>query len=535
MEGGEFPAGRAVAVTQAEFLAEAFFGARAGGVAGRVGRRSAAVDAAEDGVLRVEFVGEAESAHGHLAVDRRVGAAGRGVGHVEEFVTHARPQGQRAELDRVFDEERRREGLLEAGRSHRGLGARADHAVVDRVGRALVRAAGGVAVDAQAGHELMAYFAGLELLPHRALPAVGLVIARGVVGEERAVVAGDEVAAQDREGRGVREGFGDVGAEAGAGQAVELIPGAVELVVVQRALEAEGLVRFGDPLHVGAPVFGDVVVETARAVAAVRIRAEVGLGQARVGFIGFEVGLADLEFDALAERALRFPGQLDHRFGEGETAAAADAVDRAVTVAELGVQFDERADLPGFGHRRAAEPGLVEEVAVVAGREAREEALAAGRDGRREEVDDTTRGVRAVHHLARALEELDAGHASRLRSVIGVRRRVGRGRGQDAVLHQGDLGATRAVDAADRDVGEVAEAVFIAHEHPRGVGGDLLDVRVALGAELVAFDDGRGAREDEGIRGDTRHGQGGELAGLHGRRRGLGQGDLAGGEQEEQV
>ena len=95
----------------------------------------------------------------------------------------------------------------------------------------------------RSGDELMARFAGLELLPHRTLPAVGLVVARGVVGEERAVVAGDEVAAQDREGRGVREGFRDVGAERGASggrEAVELVPVAVELVEIQGALEAEG-------------------------------------------------------------------------------------------------------------------------------------------------------------------------------------------------------------------------------------------------------------------------------------------------------
>ena len=393
-------------------------------------------------------------------------------------------------------------------------------------------------MDAQAGDELMARFAGLELLPRRTLPAVGFVIARGVVGEERAVVAGDEVAAQDREGRGVREGFRDVGAERGASggrEAVELVPVAVELIEIQRAFEAEGLVRFGDPLEVGAPVFGHVVVEAARTIAAVGIRAEVGLGQARVGFIGLEVGLAHLEFDALAEGALRFPRQLDHRFGEGETAAAADTVDLSVAIAELGVEFDERADLAGLGHRRAAKPGLVEEVAVVAGREAREEALATGRDRGREEVDDATRGVRAIHHLARTLEELDARHASRLRRVIGVRRRVGRGRGQNAVFHQGDLGAARAVDAADRDIREVAEAVFVAHEHAGGVGGDLLDIRVALGAELIAFDDGRRSGEDEGVRCDARHGQGGELAGLDGRRRGLGQGHLTGGEQEEEI
>ena len=282
-------------------------------------------------------------------------------------------------------------------------------------------------------------------------------------------------------------------------------------------------------------MFGHVVVEAARTIAAVGIRAKVGLGQARVGFIGFEVGLADLEFDPLAQGAFRLPGQLDHRFGEGETAAAADAVDHAVAIAQLGVQFDERADLAGLGHRRAAEPGLIEEVAVVAGREAREEALATGRDRGREEVDDAARGVRTIHHLARALEELDAGHTSRLRRVVGVRRRVGRGRGQDAVFHQGDLGAARTIDAADRDVREIAEAVFVAHEHARGVGGDLLDVRVALGAKLFAFDDSGRAREDEGVRRDARHGQGGELAGLDGRRRGLGQGHLAGGEQEEEV
>jgi hypothetical protein len=60
------------------------------------------------------------------------------------------------------------------------------------------------------------------------------------------------------------------------------------------------------------------------------------------------------------------------------------------------VQLDERADLTGFGHRRAAEPGLVEEVAVAARGQAGEELLPAGRDRGGEEVDDATGGVRAV-------------------------------------------------------------------------------------------------------------------------------------------
>ena len=147
-------------------------------------------------------------------------------------------------------------------------------------------------------------------------------------------------------------------------------------------------------------MLGHVMVEAARAVAAVWIRAEVGLGQARVGFVGFEISLPDLEFEALAERALRLPGQFDHGLGEREAAAAADAIDRAVAVTELRMQFDDRADLAGLGHRRTAKPGLVEEVAVITHRQAREELLPAGRDRGGEEVDDAACGVRAIHHLA---------------------------------------------------------------------------------------------------------------------------------------
>ena len=199
------------------------------------------------------------------------------------------------------------------------------------------------------------------------------------------------------------------------------------------------------------------------------------------------------------------------------------------------MQFDDRADLAGFGHRRAAEPGVVEEAAEVAGRQAREEAPLLRGDRGGQEVDDAARGVGAVHHLARAFEEFDARHAARLRRVVGVRGRVGGRSGQDAVFHQGDLGAARTIDAADRDVGEVAEAVFVAHEHARSVGGDLLDIGVALGAELVAFDDGGRAREGEGVGGDARHREGGEFAGLEGRGSGLSDGHLAGGQEEYEV
>jgi len=149
--------------------------------------------------------------------------------------------------------------------------------------------------------------AGLQPLHGRALPAEGLVVARGVVGEERAVVAGDEVAAQDREGRGVGEGFGDVGAEARAAEAVELVPVAVEAIVVERAVQAQGLVGFRAPLEVGAPVLGDMMVEAARAVAAVGVRAQVGLAEAGVGFVGVEIGLPDLQFEAARRPRRRGP------------------------------------------------------------------------------------------------------------------------------------------------------------------------------------------------------------------------------------
>ena len=50
-----------------------------------------------------------------------------------------------------------------------------------------------------------------------------------------------------------------------------------------------------------------MVVEAARAVAAVGVRAQVGLAEAGVGFVGVEIGLPDLEFEALAQGAGRFP------------------------------------------------------------------------------------------------------------------------------------------------------------------------------------------------------------------------------------
>jgi hypothetical protein len=63
----------------------------------------------------------------------------------------------------------------------------------------------------------------------------------------------------------------------------------------------------------------------------------------------------------------------------------------------------------------------------------------------------------------------------------------------------------------------------------------LLDVGVALRAEFLALDDGSRARQDEGVRGDARHRQRRQLAGLDRRGSSLGQGHLAGGQEEYEV
>ena len=60
-------------------------------------------------------------------------------------------------------------------------------------------------------------------------------------------------------------------------------------------------------LEVGAPLGGRKVVELGRGVAAIGVGAEVGDGEAGIGFVGVELGVADFEFEALGEGGAGFP------------------------------------------------------------------------------------------------------------------------------------------------------------------------------------------------------------------------------------
>ena len=104
-------------------------------------------------------------------------------------------------------------------------------------------------------------------------------------------------------------------------------------------------------------------------------------------------------------------------------------------------------------------------------------------------------GLRAVFHLAGALEEFDASHPGGLRRVVGVGSRVGGWGGKNAVLHHRHLGAAVAVHAAQRDVRKISVAILVADINTGHARRNLCDVGVAALAEKLRVLIGGGARQ----------------------------------------
>ena len=128
------------------------------------------------------------------------------------------------------------------------------------------------------------------------------MVAESVTGENIA----ETRALKNGERGGVEQGFGDIGAEACAAKAVEFVPAALKGIEVNGGFDAERIRWFRDPFQVSAELLGGVVVELGACVTAVGIYAQVALGQAGVGFVRVEIGVAELELEALLEVGVRF-------------------------------------------------------------------------------------------------------------------------------------------------------------------------------------------------------------------------------------
>ena len=220
-----------------------------------------------------------------------------------------------------------------------------------------------VVMKAEANCEVVLEGSGLETIVHLVLPAIGFVVAIGVGGGDRSrtesLEQGDSVRSE--------HGLGH-GGDGGAGQLdrAELIPSAFEGVVIHRTLDAQRIGWFGDPLQVAAPLFRFKLIILARGVAAVWIVAQVGVGQAGVGFVRIEAGVSGFDFDALFEGGFRFPEQLEHRLDDAESAVLGGSVDVAEAVGGFAVKFQQIAETPGCGFLGVAIPRVLEQRVVAA-------------------------------------------------------------------------------------------------------------------------------------------------------------------------
>ena len=156
------------------------------------------------------------------------------------------------------------------------------------------------------------------------------------------------------------------------------------------------------------------------------------------------------------------------------------AIDVTEAFAFHGVEFEEVSESSGLGGLRIAVPCLVEKSLVGTVCRAGEEVFfAVGGDGSGKEIDGTAGGVRAVFHLGRTFQELDGGHPAGFGRVVSGGRRIGRGGGQNSVLHQRDFVRAGAINSPECDVGEISVAILIPHENGRNLGGDAGEVRLA--------------------------------------------------------
>ena len=226
-------------------------------------------------------------------------------------------------------------------------------------------------------------------------------------------------------------------------------------------------------------------------VSLVRIRVEIRIGNAEVGFVRVEIGAAEFQLEILVIGRVRLPRQLEHRLTTGESGFIVDSLQFLEPIGRPVIALHEVTDSPGFGFLFAAVVNVAHqfvEFAVVN--------LGVGGDllGDRggQIVDRATCGVWPVLHLARALDHLQAAHPLQGRAVVGRRGRVRRRGCKDAVLHDGHLRTAAHVDPPQADVREIAVPVLRPDVHPRHPAQRRVDVADGVDTKIVDVQIGGG-------------------------------------------
>ena len=497
---------RRVRVAEARFVIPAFL--RAGIGAARPRRRETARDARQQQQI-ADFVSGAKRGQPFIDIfgthARRTGRTG-GIaariieaGEVDPFITDARRQRQRADLDPVLDVESQRVRLRLAIGLHArgGLGHEVQRAAGLGVELVVLQAVFLVLMIADGEIEHMAQLAGLEG-PRKgdlhALAVVGAVVVAHAHRARRAVRT-----AQDGERSRISGGIVEHRIdriEAAIAVEIDILqlgPVALEIVPVsgyrQQRIVHEGQ-RAGEAILV---LLAQKVVPLAGGVAAIGIGGKVIVRQSQIGLVRVQLAITIGEFQPAIDRRTRCRMQrhlaaiilaLEAGIGIGEE------VDGLEAVAAQLIGLDERADIVGV------DPGIDMSGIIIARsilpHGARGNAVFGDRGGA--QVDRTADGARAVAHGRRALDHLDRFHPSDGGEIISGGRGIGRGRDQHAVFHQRNIAGAFHGRAAKADIGKQPEAVLFLQVHAGHLPQHAVGIGIVEQAQFLGIDQRRRAR-----------------------------------------
>ena len=289
--------------------------------------------------------------------------------------------------------------------------------------------------------------------------------------------------------------IGRIHQRAAPGQ-LEPVPG--EFVVIRRGGH-DDLVAQRHLVHgVVALVIVLHLVDQRQPVTAVGIATEIDVGEPQVGLIGVFRGVLRLEQHALA---LALPAQLGHVILYIETGVGAGAIDILEAVAAPLGRLQQGPELAAA----QAVAGQHIHLIVLSIGQVQLPGVALGYGGG-DQVDDATRGLRAVAQQWCPLEYLDGLHTQGGRKIVGLGVRVGCRGNQHPVLHQGDARRALRGGAANTDVGTQAVAVLF-HDIDAGHGFEqLVDIPGGLDHHLLVVDDRPRAGQGPGIVGGADNG-----------------------------
>ena len=298
---------------------------------------------------------------------------------IDALEAHTRGDDPPAQTDLVLGEEGQRlradhAVLLAAGQA--GAGQR--HLAIEHlVAVVLLEAVLLVTVPAQSELELVLGGAGGGAPAQHALAALAVVGAVVVAHPQRVHRAVGT--AQPGQALGIRAWVGQDVRQAGAGNVLQLVPGAAELMAVDRRGQVQAVTQLDAMAQAQLLVLGVDAVDLRAAVAPVGRVTEIVQGQAKVGLIADVVALDRLELQLLVEVcvAARIDAPLEQIVAQLIPGIAA-AIELLEAIGVLLHGFQQ----PAGGVAAAAQPGVAEQGRVLAEGDVREAFQIRARDRR---------------------------------------------------------------------------------------------------------------------------------------------------------